>query len=156
MAYRQQDNGLTARQDRFAQCLAIGMDQAAAYRKCFPTRGRSDNAIHQAAHRIAKKTAVRVRVESFLKEAKFADLQTVGEWGQDLLDMIAMAKTDKNWTACAALKRLSGQALGTLTDTVMVRAEQSMTDETLAKQIAKGDKAKEATLLAILGGKKAA
>ena len=119
MAYRQLDNGLTAREDKFAKLLAIGMDQNAAYRKCYPSKGRTDNAINQAAHRIANKALVRSQAEAWLREAKCSDLQTAGDWMQDLLEGIAKAKAAANWTAFAALKRLSGQALGTIRDTVL-------------------------------------
>ena len=156
MAYRQQDNGLTARQDRFAQCLAIGMTQVEAYRESFPCRGKSDSAIESAAHRIAVKAKVIERSKTWLQEAKVSDLGSPGDWMNKLNRFIAKAEAAENYTALAALMRLSGTALGTLTETITVRAEQSMSDETLAKQIAKGDKTKEATLLAILGGKKAA
>ena len=149
--YRQLDNGLTVREERFAQCLALGMDATTSYRKCFANRGRKDNAIQAAASRLAKRPSVRVRAETWLREAKCSDLQTAGDWMQDLLDGIAKAKAASNWTAFAALKRLSGQALGTIRDTVLIREEQSMSDETLVRQLAKADPAAAATLQRLLG-----
>lgn len=156
MPYKQQDNGLTVREDRFAICIAVGMEQVQAYLKCFQRRGRSDNAIAIAASRLAARPTVVERAESCLAEAKAGDLDSIGQYWADLKSYIKAAASEANWTAVAALMRLRGQVIGALVETIAVRAEQSMTDETLVKQLSKGDQAKAATLIALLGGKKAA
>ena len=156
MAYRKTDSGLTPRQDEFAKLLAIGVEQVAAYRKCFPLAGKSDAAIHQAAHRVAKKPLVKLRSDAWLKEARVTALRSIGEWYAHLQRGIAKAEDEGNWTAFAALMRLDGTALGALAETVNVRSEHSMTDEKLAASIAGRDPALAAKLRSIIGTKKAA
>ena len=153
--YKANLDGLTGPQEAFAKYLALGETQSDAYRKAhknsFKIRALSPQAIAERAHRWANRPLIKTRAETWLREAKCSDLQTAGDWMQDLLDGIAKAKAAANWTAFAALKRLSGQALGTIRDTVLVREEQSMSDETLVRQLAKADPQAAATLQRLLG-----
>ncbi len=82
---------------------------------------------------------------------KISDLDSEGRWHTDLAAMIASALERCNDTALASFMRLRGQALGILKDRVIVAAEHTMTDADLVATLAGDDKAKAATLKAVLG-----
>lgn len=147
---------LTANETKFATLIVMGENQSDAYRKAFKTKAVNEPYLKDRASRLANTGRIINAKKTILSELKQEDLDSVGATMLDLLRYMTAAETDKNWTALAAFSRLRMAAKGMLSETVVVRAEQSMTDETLVKQLAKGDQAKAATLTALLGGKRAA
>ena len=59
---------LTDKQDKFAQAIAGGMEQTAAYRQHYDCKKMSDKTIHEAASRLAKNSKVAARVAEIKRQ----------------------------------------------------------------------------------------
>ena len=125
--------------ERFAACLALGMNQSQAYRNSHECKTVTPAQLNTRASKLAKKDSIRERVQALVNEAKVADLDSIGRAYKALLDDMAAAKEAKNWTALATFHRMRLQVLGMLTDNLTVTVEQSMSDDELAKRIAGDD-----------------
>lgn len=156
MGRRATSDGCTPNELVFAKLLVFGETQVSAFQKAFRLRDALAKNVADRAQRLANTARVVAAKQTILSELRQEDLDSVGATLLDLLRYMRQAEADKNWTALAAFTRLRMAAKGMLTETTVVLREQSMSDETLVKQLAKGDPAKTATLTALLGGKKAA
>ena len=142
---------LTVRAERFALLLALGETKVDAYRQTHKIKGKSEQAINDAAGRLAHKPRIAARCATVLAEMRITDLDCAGSWWADLAGFIKKASAAANWTAVAALMRLRGQGLGVLAETVVLRQEDSLSDAELVKRLAGRDPGKTATLLGVLG-----
>ena len=59
-------------------------------------------------------------LKSLFREAKKLDLISHAEYADNLMADHAAAKAADNWTAAASFQRLIGQAIGSLSDTVVL------------------------------------
>lgn len=67
---------LTAKQEKFAQCIADGMTQADAYREVYSAKNMSDSTVWANASRIANNSKVIARVDSLRSEVAKRQLWT--------------------------------------------------------------------------------
>ena len=149
-------DGCTPNELIFARLLVFGETQIEAFRKAFRLRDTVGKDVADRAYRLANSARVSAAKQTILTELRQEDLDSVGATLLDLLRYMKLAEDDKNWTALAAFTRLRMAAKGMLSETVVVRAEQSLSDETLVKQLAGKDQAKADVLISLLGMKKKA
>lgn len=119
-------NGLTVKQEAFAQGLASGLSNADAYRQAYDARAMKDSTIHAEASRLSSTPAIAARVRVILdgkaiKNSMFADRQREKHsdkiW-RKLWDMVDAPETPP--AVKASLLSLGAKAAGMLTDQVRV------------------------------------
>ncbi len=143
--------GLTAVEEQFVRLVAKGYSRRQAAIQAHPQRKVNLSAYDKWAARAIRKPVVSGRLKSLLSAAKIEDLYSAGQWVADVLSDVERAIERGNETAVASARRMLGQALGILKDRVIVATEQSMTDAELVATLAGDDKAKAATLHAVIG-----
>ncbi len=154
MAKRIEDaDGLTVVEAKAAALCAQGCSQSEAYRQATGTTRAKPETVHKRASDMFKRPQVRGRVKELLRLAKVADIISVGEWGQMVLEGVEKSRADDNMTAFFNGTRQLGQAVGALKDNVALTVEQRIDDATLIEQLSGGDPAKFAALQQILGAK---
>lgn len=119
-------NGLTAKQEQFAQGLASGLSNADAYRAAYDAASMKDNTIHTEASKLACNPAISNRVRAILdekaiKNSMYADRQREKHsdkiW-RKLWDMVDDNNTPP--AVKASLLSLGAKAAGMLTDQVKI------------------------------------
>ena len=144
-------NGLTARERQFCRNLCKGMTQLAAYRAAGYGKRANDTTAKAKASRMAGRDIVRATVAEMLQASGVKDLDSVGQAFSDLLQDIASARAQENWTAVAALTRQRLQVLGMLTDRMSVTVENSASDSELAARLAGDDPERQRLIASMLG-----
>jgi hypothetical protein len=129
----------------------MGETQMSAYRKAFRHRSFTDSQISDKAYKMAKSDRVTAVRETVLKELKQSDLDSVGATMVDLLRFIRQAEEAANFTAVAALMRLRMQANAMLSDTIVLKAEEQLTDAELVKRLSGRDTSLATSLKGVLG-----
>lgn len=119
-------NGLTVKQEAFAQALASGLSNADSYRAAYDATSMKDNSIHAEASRLAASPTISARVREILdgkaiKNSMFTDRQREKHsdkiW-RNLWAMIDAAETPP--AVKASLLSLGAKAAGMLTEQVRV------------------------------------
>ncbi len=151
MAKRIELDGLTPQEAQACLYRAQGLSQSDAYRRAFNKPQAKPKTINEKACRLFAKPATQARVSELLKASKVADIISVGEWGQMVLEGVEKARAGDNMTAFFNGTRQLGQAVGALRDNVALTIEQRITDDKLLEQLSGGDSAKLAALQTILG-----
>lgn len=64
------ENGLTVKQEAFANALASGLSNSDAYRSAYETKTMKDASIHAEASRLANNPAIAARVRAILDQKK--------------------------------------------------------------------------------------
>lgn len=90
MAGKKTPQGLTPKQEAFAQAIASGMEQSAAYRAAYTATKMNDKTIHETASRLRKDSKVTARI----KELKRQNENTAIWTRQDALEMLLRTATD--------------------------------------------------------------
>lgn len=70
---------ITEKQEAFVRGLLVGKTQAQAYRDAYDTGGMSDDSVYSEASRLARKAAVRKRLEILRKELDDAAIANARE-----------------------------------------------------------------------------
>ena len=121
-------NGLTAKQENFAQALASGLSNADSYRAAYDAKSMKDNTIHTEASKLANNPAIASRVREILdgkaiRNSMFADRQREKHsdriW-RNLWSMLDAAETPP--AVKASLLSLGAKAAGMLTDQVKIES----------------------------------
>lgn len=119
-------NGLTAKQEQFAQGLASGLSNADAYRAAYDATAMKDNTIHTEASKLACNPAISKRVREILdgkaiKNSMFLDRQREKNSDKVWRTLWAMVDAPDTPPAVkASLLSLGAKAAGMLTDQVRV------------------------------------
>jgi hypothetical protein len=117
-------NGLTVKQEAFAQALASGLSNADSYRAAYDATSMKDNSIHAEASRLAASPTISARVREILdakaiKNSMFTDRQREKHsdriW-RNLWSMLDAAETPP--AVKASLLSLGAKAAGMLTEQV--------------------------------------
>ncbi|MDH4032071.1 MAG: hypothetical protein OEU49_14565 [Chromatiales bacterium] len=146
------DDGLTAKQARFAALLARGYTQSAAYREAYDADDMKPETLYPAASKLAADYNVRTRVNELLQEVRLEDLDNCRAALLDLLSDMDAARQAGNWSAVAALTRLRLQALGMLKDKLVVSGDAaSLSDKQLIDELAGNDPAKRKIVAEMIG-----
>ncbi len=145
------EDGLTVVEAKAAALCAQGLSQSEAYRQATGTIRAKPETVHKRASDMFKRPHVRGRVKELLRLAKVADIISVGEWGQMVLEGVEKARAGDNMTAFFNGTRQLGQAVGALKDNIALTVEQRTSDADLIDQLAGDDPAKLAALRTILG-----
>ena len=153
MSKRVELDGLTPQEAQACVYRAQGWSQSDAYRRAFSKPQAKPKTINEKACRLFARPATQARVSELLRAAKVADIISVGEWGQMVLEGVEKARVDGNMTAFFNGTRQLGQAVGALKDNVALTVEQRTDDATLIDQLAAGDPVKLAALQTVLGAK---
>ncbi len=154
MAKRVEDqDGLTPEEAKACLYRAQGLSQSAAYRLAFNKPQAKPKTINEKACRLFAKPATQARVSELLSASKLADLESLGEASQKLLEDIDAARERGNDNAVMGFTRIKMQIHGVLKDAVSLSVEQRADDNTLLEQLAGGDPAKLAALQTVLGAK---
>lgn len=119
-------NGLTAKQEAFANALASGLSNSDAYRSAYETKTMKDASIHAEASRLANNPAIAARVREILdqkgrRNSIYADRQR--EKHSDKIWRTIWAMVDDPQTPPAVkanLLSLSAKAAGMLTEQVKI------------------------------------
>ena len=143
--------GLTVVEERFVNLIAQGWTRRLAAKKADPEGKRTNKALDSWSSRTCNKVQVHERLMGLLNAVKISDRDSEGRWHADLLVLIDTSVLAVNLTAAAQFMRMRGQALGVLKDRVIVATEHTMTDAELVATLAGDDKAKAATLHAVIG-----
>ncbi len=145
------DDGLTPQESRAAVLRATGMTQADAYRQAFGVRRAKQKTIIEKASRLFARDNMKARIRDLLSASKLADLESLGEASQKLLEDIDAARVRGNDNAVMGFTRIKMQMHGALKDAVSLSVEQRQDDATLIDQLAGDDPAKAAALRQVLG-----
>lgn len=87
---------LTAKQEKFAQCIIEGMSQADAYRSAYPKQRMSDKTLWETASKLVKNPKVAARVAELRSELAKSSIMTA----QERLEWLtAIIKSDGETTA---------------------------------------------------------
>ncbi len=152
MAKRVEDqDGLTPEEATACLYRAQGLSQSEAYRRAFNQPQAKPKTINEKACRLFAKPAVQARVSELLSASKLADLESLGEASQKLLEDIDAARERGNDNAVMGFTRIKMQMHGALKDAVSLSVEQRTDDATLIDQLAGDDLAKAAALAKVLG-----
>jgi hypothetical protein len=125
-------NGLTVKQEAFAQALASGLSNADSYRAAYDATSMKDNSIHAEASRLAASPTISARVREILdgkaiKNSMFADRQREKHSDKVWRTLWAMVDAAETPPAVkASLLSLGAKAAGMLTDKVEI--DQKVTD----------------------------
>jgi hypothetical protein len=136
------DNGLTARQARFAAFLAEGHNQADAYRKAYRAKNMKPETIWSEASRQAHNPDVAARVAELLRDARVIDLDSA---------YAATARQAGNWTAVAQMHRMRWQRHGLLQEHIILSQTDGMDPDEMCKHLARGNPEMEEMLHKIVG-----
>ncbi len=147
------DDGLSPQESYAAVLRAQGMSQADAYRQAFGVRRAKKKSDIESASRLFSKDNMKSRILELLSASKHADLESLGEASQKLLEDIDAARERGNDNAVMGFTRIKMQMHGALKDAVSLSLEQRADDNTLLEQLAGGDPVKIAALQQILGAK---
>ena len=146
-------DGLTPEEAKACLYRAQGLSQSDAYRRAFNKPQAKPKTINEKACRLFAKPAVEARVRELLSASKLADIESLGEASQKLLEDTEAARQDGNHNAVMGFTRIKMQMHGALKDAVSLSVEQRTDDDTLLEQLAGGDPAKLAAARVILGAK---
>ena len=119
-------NGLTAKQERFAQSLASGLSNADSYRASYDATAMKDNTIHTEASKLACNPAISNRVREILdgkaiKNSMFTERQREKHSDKVWRTLWAMVDAAETPPAVkASLLSLGAKAAGMLTEQVRV------------------------------------
>ena len=89
---------LTAKQEKFVQCIIEGMSQADAYRSAYPKQRMADKTVHEAASRLMANSKVLARVNELREQIAKDSVMTAQkrlEWLTDLVNSVEESTTDK-------------------------------------------------------------
>lgn len=100
------DTKLTAKQEKFAQCVAGGMTQADAYRAAFDVKKSKPESVQQLASHMMARVKVRSRVAELRRELEEKALWTRLDSVKELAD-IARGGEAKPLEKVAAIKELN-------------------------------------------------
>lgn len=102
---------LTAKQDKFAQCIALEeMNQADAYRSAYDTSRMTDKTIHEKASILANNDKVRARINELRSEAMTTKVMSAQRRREKLTDLAENAE-DPNiaMKAIDLLNKMTGE-----------------------------------------------
>lgn len=116
--------GLTPKQEKFAQGIAQGLSQADAYRAAFDSSNSTDKTIHEGASRLARngKVAARVAVLTSQAAARAADAPgkamryELEDAMREIDEALATAKKNDNPTAMARCVELKAKLNGLMVE----------------------------------------
>ena len=152
MAKRVEDqDNLTPEEARACLYRAQGLSQSDAYRRALNKLQAKPKTINEKAFRLFAKPATQARVRELLSASKLADLESLGEASQALLEDIDAARERGNDNAVMGFTRIKMQMHGALKDAVSLSVEQRTDDATLIEQLSGGDVKKAAALRTVLG-----
>ncbi len=142
---------LTPKQAEFCRLVASGHNASDSYRQSHDATRQRPTSVHVAACKLMAKAKIKQRVRELLRLARVEDIVSVGEHTLHLLEDRLAAKADNNHTAVAANNRTLATILGMTSNTLVLAAEKSETDEQLIARLAQGDPVKETHLRALIG-----
>jgi phage terminase small subunit len=70
---------LTAKQEKFVQCIIEGMSQADAYRSAYDTSRMRDKTVHEKASRMAADDKIRARIEELREQVMTPSIMSAQE-----------------------------------------------------------------------------
>lgn len=124
---------LTAKQDKFAQCIALEeMNQADAYRTAYDTSGMSDKTIHEKASILANNDKVRARILELRNETMTPKVMSAQRRREKLTDL-AENSEDPN----IAMKAID--LLNKMTGEYVQKVQASVTYEDNLRKVVGGD-----------------
>ena len=135
---RATNDELTPKERLFAEYICTGTRipiayQQAGYKAAFSPDGKPTS----ASYAKAKEPRIVLYQTEWLKQRRISDLTNQGEAVSGLLQDVAEAREDRNWTAMAAFRRLHFQAVG-IAEKHQVQVEHSFTDMELLTRIVGG------------------
>ena len=142
---------LNGKQAEFCRLVASGHNASDSYRLSHDATRQRPTSVHVAACKLMAKPKIQQRVRELLREARVEDVCSVGEHMAHILEDREAAKADSNHTAVAAFDRTLATILGMTSNTLVLAAEKSETDEQLIARLAQGDPVKETHLRALIG-----
>jgi len=114
------EDELAPEERRFCALRARGYSQTAAYREAYNRPRQNAHTASSHASNIARRPRVVAYLKSLFREAKKLDLISHAEYVDNLMADHAAAKAADNCTAAANFQRLIGQAIGSLSDTMVI------------------------------------
>ena len=99
---------MTPKQEKFAQCIADGMNQADAYRAAYDASNMKDSSIYVNASKLLSDTKVAQRVQELKEQLSSKALGTRADSVRALQNAIAIAENKDNAAGLvAAIKELN-------------------------------------------------
>jgi len=132
-----QANGLTAKQEAFAQAVFDGENFSDAYRQAYDAENMSNASIHRQAHELAYSPKVSARLEQLSREKEHERrMQRVSRADRTLqkLEEIALRPGDPDGTQVRALELL-GKTMGLFVDRVETEDKTERDAETIRRDL---------------------
>jgi hypothetical protein len=108
--------GLTPKREKFAQAVASGMAQAAAYRAAFNCRKSTDKTIHEHASRLAADGKVRARIAELRAPVVAKVRYELEQAMRECDEAIALAKKTESASAMVAAVTLKSKLNGLMVE----------------------------------------
>lgn len=89
---------LTAKQEKFVNCIIEGMSQADAYRSAYNTSRMTDKSIHESASRLMNDVKVSARLTELREQLSSKSIMTAQqrmEWLTELINNAEAGTTDR-------------------------------------------------------------
>lgn len=102
---------LTAKQEKFVQCIIEGMSQADAYRSAYSCKNMSDNAIYVNASKLMADDKIALRVQELremLSKPSILSAQQRLEWLTSIITSEAESTSDK-LKAADLMNKMTGE-----------------------------------------------
>ncbi len=148
-------HGLYGKQMRACILRADGYTQfeayCASYKVSDQDKVENRKGVEDKTYRLFKKPRVREYLRGLLGKKTLEDIQSRGEWLLSLLDDIQSAREAKNWPAVMNGKRMAGQAVTALRDSVTVVTDSAERDREIIAAIAGEDPKKRKALELLMG-----
>ena len=132
-------DGLNPQEAQACVYRATGLSQSDAYRRAFNVKRIKPETVWNKASKLFSRGEVQARVREHLINSKLADIESLGEASQKLLDDTEAARKADNHNAVMGFTRIKMQMHGALKDAVSLSVESRMDDDALLKIMCGGD-----------------
>ena len=119
---------ITAQENQFAALIVKGVGQVDAFHETHPDSKANKDSIDQLASKYRKRIQVVSRIRDLYRSIKIQDIDSHGQHYQRVMQDREDARTDKNWTAVAAVSRLMAQMQGKVIDCSVGRLETGLSE----------------------------
>lgn len=130
--------GLTHKQEKFAQAIAKGLTQQAAYEQAYDCANCKVGTVRRRAGELIRNPLVAKRIDDLLATARVIDLDSIGRAWRRTLDGFIEAQSAGNHSAAKGYNQQLLKLMGMLQDRLVVTVE-TFSDAELLDRLGRGD-----------------
>lgn len=130
-----EEQTLTPKQEAFANCLAMGMSQADAYRAAYDCKNTKASSIHVSASKLAAEPKVKQRVEEYKAKQEQAMIHDGARLRDHVVSRLVSESTAQKSPATARIRAL--ELLGKLDIVQVFRETKQQTEDKPPEELEK-------------------